>query len=309
MRAKTILVVLFLISLAVISLLVLRALPNLTPRANETASAAPAPEPVREVLVATVRLQARTLLRAQDVEWKEIRGAGAPDEFYRPNDAVRQVNAGADAQVKSSVYGAALIGDVDAGQPLRRGTIVEPGDRDFLPVVLRPGMRAIAIPVATGGASTGLLSPGDRVDVLLTQTFKDKVQTLSRSAVGETVLQDLRVVAIDPPDKAKDGGFGRTVTLEVSPSQAEKLNVAAELGKLTVTLRSNGGVVADDRSDNTNAGLNNINAGLNNQGFTRAEWAGDVSPALGPANQPPVVAEPPTISIIRGATSQPVKTR
>jgi pilus assembly protein CpaB len=51
--------------------------------------------------------------------------------------------------------------------------------------VLSPGARAIAIPVATGGAGTGLLNPGDRVDVILTRNFRE-VAPLTRRSVSET---------------------------------------------------------------------------------------------------------------------------
>ena len=137
-----------------------------------------------------------------------------------------------------------------AGEPIRKGVFVKPGDREFLQVVLTPGARAIAIPVSTGGASTGLLSPGDRVDVILTQNFKNdtaqdlKNTPLTRRSVSETVVENLRVLAIDAPDtkllraNPANGNFGRTVTLEVTPDQVEQINVAAELGKLSVTLRS-----------------------------------------------------------------------
>jgi pilus assembly protein CpaB len=91
-----------------------------------------------------------------------------------------------------------------------------------------------------GGASTGILYPGDRVDVILTQTFKND-PPLTRRSVGETVVENLRVLAIDSLDAKATGpgnSFGRTVTLEVTPEQAEKINVATELGKLSLTLRS-----------------------------------------------------------------------
>ena len=94
------------------------------------------------------------------------------------------------------MYGAALRSSVTAGEPISRGAIVKPGDRDFLQVVLSPQARAIAIPVTTGGASTGILYPGDRVDVILTQTFKND-PPLTRRSVGETVVENLRVLAID----------------------------------------------------------------------------------------------------------------
>src|SRR6516165_9646735 len=131
--------------------------------------------------------------------------------------------------MRAEVYGAALRNGVEAGEPISRGAIVKPGDRDFLRVVLLPGARAIAIPVATSGASTGILYPGDHVDVVLTQTFKND-PPLTRRSVGETVVENLRVLAIDAPDSkptAPGNGFGRTVTLEVTPDQAERVNVAA----------------------------------------------------------------------------------
>src|SRR5207253_8817016 len=162
------------------------------------------------------------------------------------------------------------------GESIRRDGIVKPGDRGFLQVVLSPGARAIAIPVATGGASTGLLYPGDRVDVVLTQTFKNDLP-LARRSVSETVVQSLRVLAVDAADPKPTGagsGFGRTVTLEVTPEQAEKVNVAAELGKLSLTLRS---VTTPDGV------LATSTAGPGKATGVKPIWAGDVSPALGGA--------------------------
>src|SRR5437764_7413228 len=157
-----------------------------------------------------------------------------------------------------------------AGEPISRGAIVKPGDRDFLQVVLSPQARAIAIPVATGGASTGILYPGDRVDVILTQTFKND-PPLARRSVGETVVENLRVLAIDALEPRPNGaanGFGRTVTLEVTPEQAERVNVATELGKLSLTLRSASG---------TNVAVFSP-VRLTRSAGARPIWASDVAP-------------------------------
>jgi pilus assembly protein CpaB len=161
-------------------------------------------------------------------------------------------------------------------------------------VVLPPGARAIAIPVTTGGASTSLLSPGDRVDVVLTQNFKnegaDNRTPITRRSVGETVVQNLRVLAIDAPDlktAQTNGGFGRTVTIEVTPDQVEKINVASELGKLSVALRSASQVAV-----------------LNSEPI-KPQWAGDVSPALfGAAQEKPIALHPTPILVLRGASEK-----
>src|SRR6267378_5205762 len=230
MPAKTILTLLFLISLAVVAIVSLYALPQ---QVNaDTAGAR------NEILVAAAALPAGTLLRAKDVNWQPT-NSPEPGQILRAADGLGNANAEIDQQVRAEVYGAALCIALATGDPIRRDRIVKPADRDFLQVVLSPGARAIAIPVATGGASTGLLSPGDRVDVVLTQTFKND-PSLARRSVSETVVQSLRVLAVDAADAKLAAGtnFGRTVTLEVTAEQAEKINVAAELGKLSLTLRS-----------------------------------------------------------------------
>jgi pilus assembly protein CpaB len=292
MPAKTILTLLFLISLCVVVVLALRALP----RGMNIDTAAPKDE----ILVAATVLPSGTLLRAKDVTWRHVSGGIQSGQITRPASAAGNPNLELDQQARAEVYGAALRSSVLADQPVDRGAIVKPGDRDFLQVVLSPQARAIAIPVATGGASTGILYPGDRVDVILTQTFKND-PPLTRRSVGETVVQNLRVLAIDPFETRPNGaanGFGRTVTLEVMPDQAEKINVATELGKLSLTLRSasaSSGVASSAVSLAANASIKPI-------------WAGDVSPALGDAAPArAVVAVQPTVEVIRGTKTATIK--
>jgi pilus assembly protein CpaB len=292
MPAKTILTLLFLISLCVVVILALRALPQ--GRSIDAASSKD------EILVAATALPGGTLLRAKDVAWRHISGDTQSGQITRPSNAAGNPNPELDQQARAEVYGAALRSSIMADEPIDRGAIVKPGDRDFLQVVLSPQARAIAIPVATGGASTGILYPGDRVDVILTQTFKND-PPLTRRSVGETVVQNLRVLAIDPLEARPNGtasGFGRTVTLEVTPDQAEKINVATELGKLSLTLRSaraTNGTAATSVGLSTTAGIKPI-------------WAGDVSPALGDAvTARAVVAEQPTVEVIHGTKTATVK--
>lgn len=281
MRAKTILTTLFLVSIVVAAWVVLHAVPQKSDAATE-------PGGGEEILVATAPLGAGTLLRAHDVTWQAIARAPERGETVRPSAAAREAAPEIDEQTRATVYGAALRADLATGDPIRRREIVKPGDRDFLQFVLPAGARAIAIPVSTGGASTGLLYPGDRVDVILTQKFGSSGAPLTRSSVAETVVENLRVLVVDALDpKAPAGTFGRTVTLEVMPDQAEKIQVAAELGKLSLTLRSVSGVSTTGPGKATGI---------------RPTWAGDVSPALGGAIPPEKVlqAERPPVDIIRG---------
>jgi len=293
MPAKTILTVLFLISLGVVVLLGLHALP----RVNSDITGAK-----NEILVATMALAPGTLLRAKDVAWQPVSGSPDPDLILRPPSAAGNANPEVDQQVRAEVYGAALRAGITAGDAIRRSAIVKPGDRDFLQIVLPPRARAIAIPVATGGASTSLLHPGDSVDVILTQTFKNDPPLTHRS-VGETVVEGLRVLAVDAPDSKPPGAsnsFGRTVTLEVTPEQAEKINVATELGKLSLTLRS---ISGPDGVAALPPGPPSKVAGV------QPIWAGDVSPALSDAMPPQkvIAAEQPGVEVIHGTKTVAVK--
>jgi pilus assembly protein CpaB len=301
MRAKTILTVLFLLSLGVAGFIIYGAMPRKPDASVSQAAKA-------QILVAAIPLAPGTLLRDQDVTWQLIDRPADHGEFVRPSAATAEGQPELDQQARAAVYGMALRGAIDGaaartsiakGDPIKRGEIVKPGDRDFLQVVLSPGARAIAIPVATGGASTGLLYPGDRVDVILTQKFGGG-EPLTRQSVSETVVENLRVLAIDAPGKPTDS-FGRTVTLEVTPVQAEKVNVSTDLGKLSLTLRSTSGASGGVAAAAT--------PGPGEAAAVRPTWAGDVSPALGGMMPPEkqITAEQPPVLVLHGARSESVK--
>src|SRR5207245_9499325 len=107
----------------------------------------------------------------------------------------------------------------------------------------------------------------------------------------------LRVLAIDAPDTkpaASGSSFGRTVTLDVTAEQAEKINVATELGKLSLILRSiinpNGLAPASPIGPPGKASS------------VKPTWAGDVSPALsGAAPEKAVAVQQPSVEVVRGS--------
>jgi pilus assembly protein CpaB len=295
MPAKAILALLFLISLAVVVILGLRALPH---RIDFITA------PPNEVLVAAAALPAGTLLRAKDMAWQPNAAGAASGQIVRPTNSASKLNSELDQQAFAELYGAALRDAVKAHEPITRNAVAKPGDRDFLQVVLVPGARGITIPVTKAGVSTGVFYPGDRVDVILTQTFKGDL-SLARRSVGETVVENLRVLALDPSDAKSSGSnsaASRTVTLEVTPEQAERVYVAGELGKLSLTLRS----ASTSAGVAEGSGLGPVQAME-----VRPIWAGDVSPALGdvmPASTAAAV-DLPTVEVIHGSKIVTVKSR
>jgi pilus assembly protein CpaB len=140
---------------------------------------------------------------------------------------------------------------ITAGQPLTQGAVIKPGDRGFLAAALAPGMRAITISVSAQSGVAGFVFPGDRVDLLLTQTVPGggDGQPLK---VTETIVRNMRVLATDQKtDKTTDDN-GKTVvttfsnvTVESTSKLAEKIAVAQTIGALSLSLRS----IADDRME------------------------------------------------------------
>ena len=152
----------------------------------------------------------------------------------------------------SKLLGTVVRNPITAGEPVTQGSLVSPGDRGFLAAALAPGMRAITVPIRanSGGGVGGFVFPGDRVDLLLTQTVPGE-QAAPLQAT-ETILRNLRVLATDQSTESTTSPDGKTivrafstVTLEVTPRIAEKISVAQKIGQISLVLRS----IADNQTD------------------------------------------------------------
>jgi pilus assembly protein CpaB len=114
-----------------------------------------------------------------------------------------------------------------------------------LTVRLKPGMRAISIPVDKVKSVSGLMQPGDRVDVLATVNkgpgVPPKTFTIIRGALVLALNSTLEAApeqaAGATPAPTDTSGVG-TVTLGVTPAQADLLTVADINTTLRLALRS-----------------------------------------------------------------------
>jgi pilus assembly protein CpaB len=107
--------------------------------------------------------------------------------------------------------------------------------------VLRPDMRAISIKAKPETSVAGFIKPGDHVDlILLHATTPATADPPLIHKLAETILTDIRVVAVDqkPEDQSGDASVSKTVTLEVTKKQAEVISVASQIGALSMILRS-----------------------------------------------------------------------
>ena len=171
---------------------------------------------------------------------------------------------------------------VVAGAALHSDDLLLPGEHGFLAAVLRPGKRATTVAVDAVSGSAGLIWPGDTVDLILTQVIDNANLAPGRRVAAETVLHDARVIAIDQhlaggPSPGVDEKGNRTVTLEVDAADAERVEVAARIGRLSLvvcaTIPGQAGSVLP----------------------SGPTWAGDVSSALEGSAQRPAA----TASVVR----------
>jgi pilus assembly protein CpaB len=198
---------------------------------NVAAVAAPAPEEVYEVLVADATLAAGTFVKPQHLRWQRW-----------PTDDVPETYVLKGVRSKDEMVGAVVRRGIAEGFPITDDSVVKPGERGFLAAVLAPGMRAVSLPINATSSNSGLIFPGDRVDLILTQTLQAADGETTRR-VSETVLRDIRIIAMgtdtsDVVGEDKNHENARTATFEVEPRVAEKVALLSELGKLSLSLRS-----------------------------------------------------------------------
>lgn len=267
------------------------------PQAPVAVVQAPTPEPVvvaapvkAAMLVAARPLPAGTLVKDEDFVVREVKPSDLPDGALLQSEEVR-----------TELRGALLRRYLDSGTAVVRGDVLRPRDRGFLAAVLRPGSRAIAVGVDAVTGAAGLIWPGDQVDLILTQEMDAASAPAGRRIVGETVLANVRVIAVDQyftqgatAGLMATGGnnqraVARTVTLEVHPEQAERVAVAERLGRLSLTVRSMEQSAENGRSDAAPASV----------------FGADVSPALSRSGAAPTSR----IRVIQGGDSQEVTFR
>ncbi|UCI30527.1 Flp pilus assembly protein CpaB [Mesorhizobium sp. B4-1-4] len=126
---------------------------------------------------------------------------------------------------------------ISANEPILATKITGPGQRATLSAVLGEGMKAVSIRVNDVLGVAGFVFPGDRVDVLLTRTVRGD-DGADKSFV-DVLLQSMKVLAVDQvADVSKDSPtVVKSVTLEASTKDAQKLTLAAGAGQLSLALR------------------------------------------------------------------------
>lgn len=285
--------------------------------------------PKKFVLVAARNIAVGETLKGEDLSWQAW-----PEEGIRPEYLMRQEGGPPEEEGElMQVYAGALVRfAVASGEPIVADKVFRREDPGFLAGVLSPGTRAATLRVTEESAVAGFIFPGDRVDVLLTHNLATQVANLlTRQGGGptrtpetstppapevmnwtsEVVLANRRVLSVGQQVDGFDAKakIFPTVTLEVTPKEAETLSVAVSMGKLSLSLRPLASAPQAEERPPEKAYTTDIevspylNHQINKQMSDRQRQQEDALKALLRDDKPRVVAPAkPAITIFRGQT-------
>lgn len=144
--------------------------------------------------------------------------------------------------------GSRLIGNLRSGEPLLMSSLYQ-ADASTFSSQIRSGIRAMTVAVDEINSISGMLQPGDRIDLMLsTKAPARGGRDAAASDITIPLMQDVLVMATGKQVRpAQDAGSAartfNTVTIEAEPTQAQRLIVAQRSGRLTAVLRN-----PDDRA-------------------------------------------------------------
>ena len=303
MRARTLILLFLAVLLAGGTMLLARSwLASQKTEAELKAAPVPLAAASKSVLVARGDVKRGQILRPEDLVW-QVWPEGGIDKNYIVLGGPKKPETFAGWVARNPIGG---------GEPITETRIIAPGNRGFLAAVLRPGMRAVSVPVTVTSGISGFIFPGDQVDLLLTYSVptppspdKDKKANYDHKA-AETVLRNVRVIAIDQRLESKAGEAvpAHTATFEVSPKQSEVIALSSEIGKVSLSLRS---LVPHPSDPQTNEDTVADAAGQNSPDSSVAATAtytidSEISPLLPKAPGTKDASQTEVVTILRGSS-------
>jgi pilus assembly protein CpaB len=223
-------------------------------RQPEAPKGPPPPPPLAtvDVLIAKTDLNSGQVVAAGDIAWQTWPAASTGSNFVRKPDRPDAIK---------DFVGAIVRTPVAAGEPIRDSKVITGKGGGFMAAILPHGMRAVSLDVSPETGAGGFILPNDHVDVVLTRRDKaaEKVTGVEKF-VSDTILKNVRVLAVDQAVEEKDGQkvvVGKTATIELDPRQVETLTLSRQLGTLSLTLRS----LLDSQSPTPEGGESEENKG------------------------------------------------
>jgi len=208
-----------------------------------------------DILVAAENVSEGTRLFSTAIEWKEW-----PVEALSPSFITSEDRPDAIEELTNSIVRTAIL----EGEPISEIKLVKAGESGIIAALLKPGMRAVTTRISVDTAAGGFILPGDRVDIILTESIQQRnsgntaTGQLQRVFIAKTIFSDVHVLAIDQtyataPEDGTATVIGSTATFEMSQKDAEILQEAVAKGDLSLTLRGIRNSQANARSAATTA--------------------------------------------------------
>ncbi len=184
---------------------------------------APAVTPMEQIYVAKGDVPLGQILTPQMVKMEEW-----PQDKV-PEGAVRNLE---------QIEGKRPLTRLYPGEPILMAKLIDANKFYGASEKIPKGFRVSSVKVTMDSSASGLINPGDRVDVLV---FLKRGRGISMTGT-RTILKNITVFAVNDRfqrDPEEDGGGSRakTVSLLVKPTQVERLMLAQELGNLKLSLR------------------------------------------------------------------------
>lgn len=142
------------------------------------------------------------------------------------------------AATMREVEGRVVKVPIAQGNPILASMLAPEGTAAGLSGILEDGKRALTVKVDEVAGVAGFLHPGDHVDVLMDMAMKEQGQS---EHFSKTILHDIPILTAGQIWEQKGDNkpiVVNTVTLELSPEQAEVLNLASNQGKIRLALRN-----------------------------------------------------------------------
>ena len=218
------------------------------------------------VLVAKVPLAYGATIESSSLQWVEWPTSAVPAGAFT---SVEELLGSKGDQRRI------VLRSIDPGEPILETKITKFGESPRMSMNLGAGMRAVSIQIDVVSGVAGFVAAGDRVDILLTRTLEGQL-------VSSVILQNITVIAVDQRSNSETAGprVGRTVTVEVNTTNAQKLALARQLGRLSLTLRAIGEATGDALKPVTARELSGLEEDVEKPGFRvrvrRAGVVGDV---------------------------------
>ena len=178
----------------------------------------------QQVVVAATDLAVGTRLEEKDLRLEKFPAGGLPSQVFHSI---------------SEVVGRGVVLPMSANEVVLAGKVAAQNAGAGLPALIEPGMRAVSVKVNDVVAVAGFVTPGTRVDVILTGSpnrANDPAEVTTT-----TVLENVQVLAAGQKLQRKEDGKAESVpviTLLVSPEDAQKLTLASSEGRIQLSLRN-----------------------------------------------------------------------